>query len=85
MKDSAACADVASSPQRIQEALNTMQLALVPTSQGDKYVKVKPHALAQKIFKISGLKMPGNISTKDDLIDRFQLDTKPGYTQMSIL
>jgi len=77
--------DHKSSPQKIQEALNTMQLACVPTSQGEKFIKVKPQVLAKKIFKCLNIHMPGNISTKNDMIDIFQLDTKPHPVQMGIL
>ena len=72
-----------SSPQKIQEALNTMQLAAVPTSQGEKFIKVKPHDLAKKIFKHLKIDMPGNISTENDLIDRFKLNSEPVPVQMS--
>ena len=75
----------ASSPQKIQEALNTMQLAAVSTTQGDKFVRVKPHILAKKIFKCLEIDMPNNISTENDLIDRFKLNAEPIPIQMSIL
>ena len=77
--------EIASSPQKIQEALNTMQLAAVQTSQGVKFVKVKPHSLASKIFKYTGLCMPRNISTESDLRIRFRLDLKPDFLQLSLL
>ena len=74
-----------SSPQKIQEALNTMLMAAVPTSDGVKFVKVKTHVLAPKIFKRLGIDMPGNISTKNDLLDRFKLKIEPVHVQMSFL
>jgi transposase len=85
LKDATADGDCASSPQRIQEALNTMQLAVVPTSQGKKFIKVKPHPLAKKIFKCLRINMPGNISTEDDLLARFNLDAEEPFVQLSIL
>ena len=85
LKDVSAEDDCTSSPQKIQETLNTMQLAAVPTSQGEKFIKVKPHGLAKKIFKCLGIDMPANISTENDLLARFKLDTAPNYVQMSIL
>ena len=77
--------DCISSPQRIQESLHTLQLAAVPTSEGEKFIKVKPHSLAKKIFKCLGINMPSNISTENDLIGCFKLDAKPSPVQMSIL
>ena len=85
LKDSANEEDCMASPQKIQEALNTMQLAAVSTSQGEKFVKVKPHILAPKIFKRVGIDIPGNISTENDLIGRFKLNVEPTAVQMSIL
>jgi len=85
LKDGANEEDCMASPQKIQEALNTMQLAAVTTSQGEMFVKVKPHILAPKIFKRTRIDMPGNISTKNDLIDRFKLNAEPSAVQMSIL
>ena len=85
IKDGNNDSEWASSPQKIQEALNTMQLAAVPTSQGAKFVKVKPHILAPKIFKRTGINMPGNISTEDDLRTLFRLDSELEFTQMSLL
>jgi len=85
LKDGTNEEDYMASPQKIQEALNTMQLAAVATSQGEKFVKVKPHILAPKIFKRTGIDIPCNISTKNDLISRFRLNTEPPAIQMSIL
>ena len=85
LKDGINEEDCMASPQKIQEALNTMQLAAVPTSQGEKFIKVKPHTLALEIFKRMGINIPGNINTKNELIDRFKLNTEPSAIQMGIL
>ena len=53
---------------KIQKALNSMQLAAVTTKQGEVFIKSKTHPLASKIFSRLKLKMPENISYRDDLI-----------------
>jgi transposase len=73
------------SPQRIQEALNTMQLAAVTTSQGEMFIKAKIHPLAAKIFKILKLEIPANINIKNELIARFKLDEAPNPIQMRFM
>ena len=75
--------DYSASPNRIREALNTMQLAAVTTKFGESFVKVRPHPLGPKIFKRLKLEMPNNINTKDDLIDLFKLDGEAFPTQLS--
>jgi transposase len=77
--------ECSASPMKIQEALNTMQLAAVTTNQGEMFVKAKPHSLAPKIFKRLKLDMPGNISTKNDLISCFKLDEDVFPLQMTFL
>jgi len=73
------------SPQRIQEALNSLQLVSISTSQGEKLIKVRPHMLASKIFNRIGIKMPNYINTKEELIGRFKLIAEPTFLQMSLL
>jgi len=75
-----------SSPQRIQEALNTMQLAAVTANNEEVFVKAKTTPLSNKIFKLLKINMPHNISKESELIERFQLDQKPDEAvQMTIL
>ena len=78
-------AECPASPQRIQEALNTLQLAAVTTKSGEKFIKAKPHPLAQRIFKRLKLKMPDNISTKDALVACFKLQEDTLATQLTFL
>ena len=85
LKAGASEKDCIVSPQKIQEALNKMQLAAVTTSQGEMFIKVKPHVLASEIFKRAGLEMPGNISTKNALLDRFKLQAEASSVQICIL
>jgi transposase len=73
------------SPQRIQEALNSLQLVSISTSQGEKLIKVRPHMLTSKIFKRIGINMPNYINTKEDLLDHFKLIAEPTFVQMSLL
>jgi hypothetical protein len=64
------------SPDRIQEALNTMQLASVTLGGEEVYIKAKNHPLGNQIFKKLSLKLPKNISTKEELEGCFQIKKK---------
>ena len=77
--------EVISSPQRIQEALNTMQLAGVTTNNEEMFIKTKTDPLCNKIFKLMKINTPHNISKKSELIDRFQLNEEPKVVQMTLL
>ena len=77
--------EIISSPQRIQEALNTMQLAAVTANKNEIFVKAKAEPLANKIFRLLKLDLPANISTKSELIARFKLDEEPEAVQMEFL
>jgi len=71
--------EVISSPQRIQEALNTMQLAAVVTANNEEvFIKAKTDPLCNKIFKLLKINMPHNISKKLELIERFKIDEENG-------
>jgi len=77
--------DVISSPQRIQTALNTMQLAAVTASGEELFIKAKSDPVANKIFKSLKLNLPANINTKSELVKLFKLDEKSNAVQMSLL
>ena len=66
--------EIISSPQRIQEALNTMQLAAVSTKEEELFIKAKTDPLCNKIFKLLKIDLPSNVSTKQTLIARLKLD-----------
>lgn len=85
LKDNIEENDGKTSPQRIQEALNTLHMVAVSTSQGEKLIKVRPHPLASKIFNRIGINMPNYINTKEELLDRFKLNDAPTYVQMALL
>ena len=74
----------ASSPQKIQKALNTMLLTAVNTELGERFVKVKSHTLGAKIFKRLKLLMPENISTEAMLLERFNLSAERLPVQLSL-
>lgn len=61
------------SPDRIQEALNSMQLAAVNLGGEEVYLKTKNHPLGNQIFKELGLKLPKNINNKEEIKDCFQM------------
>ena len=67
--------DLQVSPGRIQEALNTMQLASVTLGGEDVYIKAKNHSLGNQIFKELGLKLPKNISIREEIYSCIQIKT----------
>jgi len=73
---------VLSSPTRIQEALNTMQLAGVRVDNKDLFIKAKADPLSSKIFKRLKMKLPSNINTKLELIELYDLNVKTMPLQM---
>ena len=75
----------AASPGKIQEALNTMQLASVQINGEDTYFKVKCDPLCTKIFKLLKINMPMNINKKDELAELFNMGDKPDYIQLSLI
>jgi transposase len=77
--------EVKSSPQRIQQALNTMQFAAVTANDEEVFIKGKTDPLANKIFKMLKIATPQNINTKPELIARFKLGEKPEMAQMSFV
>jgi len=75
--------EILSSPHRIQEALNTMQLAAVCTANGELFIKAKNDPLCNKIFKRLKINLPANLNTKSELLARFKLQEEPSATQMT--
>ena len=75
--------EISSSPQRIQEALNTMQLAAVTANNEEVFIKAKTDPLCRKIFRLLRIDMPANINDKSSLTARFGLDEEPTEVQMS--
>lgn len=71
------------SPQRIQNALNTMQFAAVTADNEELFIKAKTEPLANKIFKLLKLDLPANINKKSELIELFKLAEQPKVVQMS--
>jgi transposase len=72
------------SPGRIQEALNTMQLAAVTLGGEEVYIKAKNHPLGNQIFKKLKLKLPKNISTKEEIESCFQIKKKESWGQLCL-
>jgi len=73
-----------SSPARIQESLNNMQVVSVSTDRGPMFIKAKADPLCNKIFKLLGLNMPLNISAPHELFDRLKLPEEPVEVQLSL-
>lgn len=72
------------SPGRIQEALNTMQLAAVTLGGEEVYIKAKNHPLGNQIFKKLKLKLPKNISTKEEIESCFHIKKKESWGQLCL-
>jgi transposase len=64
----------ANSPERIREALNSMQLAKLETNGETIYLKTRNLPLGSQIFKALGLKTPMNVSREEQLKERFALE-----------
>jgi len=77
--------EISSSPQRIQEALNTMQLAAVTANNEEVFIKAKTGPLCKKIFRLLKINMPANLSDKSSLTVRLRLDEEPTEVQMTFL
>jgi transposase len=76
--------EISASPDKIQESLNSMQIAAIETeSQGEVFIKAKPDPLSEKIFRLLKMQMPSNISKKTDIIACFQLGDGLDSKQMS--
>jgi len=73
------------SPENIREALNSIQLAAVNASGGEMLIKSTCKPLGRDIFKQLRINTPANISNRDELIERLELNQKIGHVQMSLL
>ena len=72
------------SPTRIQEALNSMQLAAVTLNNEEVYIKTKNPLLGNQIFKKLKLKIPKNISKKEELEAYLKIKKKKSWGQLSL-
>lgn len=75
--------DDASSAQRIQEALNGMQLAEVTANDEEVLIRAKTDPLSNKIFKLLKIELPATITRKSELIARYELKDEDESVQMS--
>jgi len=74
-----------SSPERIREALLSLQLAAVSVDGRERFIKTKTSPLAQKIFRKLSLKLPACISEKEDVVGLYKHLEGPLTTQLTIL
>jgi len=74
----------AASPEKIREALNSMQLAAVTAGDDEKFIKTSCKSLGKEIFKRLRIVQLANISNKDDLIERLGLVRKNEPLQLSL-
>lgn len=61
-----------------------MQLAAVTLGGEGVYIKVKNHPLGNQIFKKLKLRLPKNISTKEEIEDCFQIKKKESWGQLCL-
>lgn len=73
-----------SSPERIREALNSMQLASVSLNGEEVYIKTKNQPFGSQIFRKLKLKLPKNINKKEDIDDCFKIKKKETWGQLSL-
>lgn len=76
--------DMEISPERIREALNSMQLASVELNNEETYIKTKNLPLGNYIFKKLKLKLPKNINTKKEIEGCFTTEKKETWGQLSL-
>ena len=75
----------AASPEKIREALNSMQLAAVTAGDEERFIKTSCKSLGKEIFKRLRIGRLANISDKDDLIARLGLIRKNEPLQLSLV
>jgi len=78
-------ADCSVSPDRIQQALNSMQVAAVTVNDGEMFIKANCQPLAKEVFKRLRMDLPANMSNRNDLSTRLKLVSKNEPTQMSLI
>jgi transposase len=72
-------------PEKIREALKSMQLAKVTLNSEEVFIKAKGLPLGSTIFKELGIKQPGNISYETDLKERFHIQPKENVHQITMI
>lgn len=72
-------------PEKIREALKSMQLAKVTLNNEEVFIKAKGLPLGTTIFKELGIKQPGNICYENDLKERFKIQPKENFQQISMI
>jgi transposase len=72
-------------PEKIREALKSMQLAKVTLNNEEVFIKAKGLPLGSKIFKELGIKQPGNICYENVLKERLKIEPKEGCQQISMI
>jgi transposase len=72
------------SPEKIRQALNSMQLAGVDTCNGEKFIKTTCTPLGKAIFKNLRISQPSNISNKDEIIESLCLPRINEFSQMTL-
>jgi transposase len=73
------------SPDKIREAINSMQLAAVTTAGGEVFIRATCKPLGKDIFKQLRICLPSNICNKDDLIQNLGLSRINEHVQLSLL
>ena len=76
--------EIENSPKKIQEALNSMQLAKVSLNNETVYIKAKNKPLANHICRILKLKQPQNINNEDQLREVFEIARKDPWGQLCL-
>ena len=76
--------EIENSPNKIRDALNSLQLANITLNGEEVYIKTKNHPLSNHIFKILKLKHPGNVSNREQLSNMLSVSKKKSWGQLSL-
>ncbi len=74
--------ETSKSPEKIREALNLMQLAMIETGEEKIYIKTKNNTLGNTIFKKLDLKLPANVNREEQLEGCFKVKSRPLWGQL---
>jgi transposase len=76
--------EIENSPEKIQEALHSMQLAKVTLNNETVYIKAKNKPLANHICRALKLKQPQNINNEEQLREVFKVERKNPWGQLCL-
>jgi len=76
--------EIKNSPEKIREALNSMQLAKTSFNNEEVYIKTKNAPLASQIFKLLKMNLPHNLNNKEQISEILKINKKLSWGQISL-